>query len=450
MIGIFDTFQARMNRREVLRAGALGTLGLSLPQLLQAESGVRKSRIKSCIMIFAFGGPAQQETFDMKPDAPEEIRGEFKPITTNVAGIQICEHLPKLAKLADQYAIIRSATHKNRVHNPGSFYALTGRKPSADVVQFPAKRDDWPALGSILAKVRPVERALPPYVLLPVFANDIGIPTPGQHAGFLGTGLDPLIVNSDPNKANFSVPALTPRAELTADRLDSRRGLLAQVNTQVEMLSQTTAGQSLDRSYERAFDLVSSAVSKQAFDISKEAGTVRDRYGRNRHGQSVLLARRLVEAGVRLVLVQDAEENGQNKVWDTHGDGFKTMRKHLPETDSALASLLEDLRERGLLDSTLVVWMGEFGRSPRVDKGGGRDHWPDVYSLVLAGGGIKGGQVFGSSDARAAFPRENPVGPEEIHATIYHALGLPEHTMIHDTIGRPLPLYHGKPIYGLF
>src|SRR5262249_36606842 len=201
----------------------------------------------------------------------------------------------------------------------------------------------------------------------------------------------------DPSKPTFGVPALTPRAELTADRLDCRRGLLAQVNTQVAMLGETAAGQSLDRSYERAFDLVSSAASKQAFDISKEPGTVRDRYGRNRHGQSVLLARRLVEAGVRLVLVQDAEENGQNNVWDTHGDAFKTMRKHLPETDSAVSSLLEDLRERGLLDSTLVIWMGEFGRSPRVDKGGGRDHWPDVYSLLLAGGGIKGGQVYGAS-----------------------------------------------------
>jgi uncharacterized protein (DUF1501 family) len=291
---------------------------------------------------------------------------------------------------------------------------------------------------------------LPPYVILPIFANDIGIPTPGQHGGFLGTGLDPLIVNADPSKANFTVPALTPCAELTADRFDARRGLLAQVNAQVEALSQTAPAQSLDRNYERAFDLVSSAVSKQAFDIGKEPATIRDRYGRTRHGQSVLLARRLVEAGVRLVLVNDAEDNGQNKRWDTHGDGFKTLRKNLPETDNAVASLLEDLRDRGLLESTLVIWMGEFGRSPRVDKGGGRDHWPDVYSLMMAGGGIKGGQVYGSSDARAAFPRENPVGPEEIHATIYHALGLPDTTMIHDPIGRPMPLYHGKPIYGLF
>jgi hypothetical protein len=451
MIGILDTMNAaRPTRREVLRAGALGAVGLSLPQLLRAESAARKTRIKSCIMVFAFGGPAQQETFDMKPDAPAEIRGEFKPIATNVAGIQICEHLPKLAKLADQYAIIRSATHKNRVHNPGSFYALTGRKPSADVVQFPAKRDDWPAIGSILAKVRPIDRPLPPYVVLPIFANDIGIPTPGQHGGFLGTSVDPLIINSDPSKPNFTVPALMPRAELTADRMDARRGLLAQVNAQVAALSEAAPAQNLDRHYERAFNLVSSAASKQAFDISQESAATRDRYGRTRHGQSVLLARRLVEAGVRLVLVNDAEDNGQNKRWDTHDSGFKTLKKYLPETDNAVSSLLEDLKERGLLDSTLVVWMGEFGRSPRIDNGGGRDHWPDVYSLLMAGGGIKGGQVYGSSDARAAYPRENPIGPEEIHATIYHALGLPENTHIHDTVGRPLGLYHGKPIYGLF
>ncbi|MBL8795603.1 MAG: DUF1501 domain-containing protein [Planctomycetia bacterium] len=451
MIGILDTLNTgRPTRREVLRAGALGTFGLALPDLLRAESAARKTNIKSCVLIFAFGGPAQQETFDLKPDAPAEIRGEFKPIDTNVPGIRICEHLPRLAKLADQYAIIRSATHKNRVHNPGSFYALTGRKPSADVVQFPAKRDDWPAIGSILAKVRPIDRPLPPYVVLPIFANDIGIPTPGQHGGFLGTSVDPLIINSDPSKPTFTVPALMPRAELTADRMDSRRGLLAQVNAQVAALNAAAPAQSLDRHYERAFDLVSSAASKQAFDLSQETAATRDRYGRTRHGQSVLLARRLVEAGVRLVLVNDAEDNGQNKRWDTHGDGFKTMKKFLPETDNAVASLLEDLKDRGLLDSTLVVWMGEFGRSPRVDNGGGRDHWPDVYSLIMAGGGIKGGQVYGSSDARAAYPRENPIGPEEIHATIYHALGLPEDTHLHDTVGRPLSLYNGKPIYQLF
>ena len=291
---------------------------------------------------------------------------------------------------------------------------------------------------------------MPPYVILPIFANDINIPTPGQHAGLLGAAYDPLIVHADPSKPNFSVPALTPRAELTADRLDARRSLLAQVNAQAEAMAKVAGAGGLDRHYERAFDLVSTPAAKKAFDIGQESAANRDRYGRTRHGQSVLLARRLVEAGVRLVLVNDAEDSGQNKRWDTHGDGFKTMRKYLPETDNAVSSLIEDLRDRGLLDSTLIVWMGEFGRSPRVDKSGGRDHWPDVYSVLMAGGGIKGGQVFGSSDSRAAFPRDCPVGPEEIHATMYHALGLPEETHITDAFGRPMVLYQGKPIHTLF
>ena len=310
MISVFDTAPTR---REVLRAGALGAFGLSLPQLLRAESAARPGKIKSCVFIFAWGGPAQQETFDMKPDAPAEIRGEFKPASTNVMGIQFCEYLPKLARLANHCAIIRSATHKNRVHNPGAFYALTGRKPDRDVVEFPARRGDWPALGSILAKVRPTGQTVPPYVILPIFANDINIPTPGQHAGLLGAAYDPLIVHADPSKPNFSVPALTPCAELTADRLDARRSLLAQVNAQAEAMAKVAAAGGLDRHYERAFDLVSTPAARKAFDIGQESAANRDRYGRTRHGQSVLLARRLVEAGVRLVLVNDAEDSGQNK-----------------------------------------------------------------------------------------------------------------------------------------
>jgi len=439
-----------INRRQLLHAGALGAVGLSLPQLLHAEATARPSQIKSCIIVFAFGGPAQQETFDMKPDAPELVRGDFRPIATNVVGTRICEYLPKLATMADKYSIIRSATHKNRVHNPGSYYMLSGRRPDRDVVQFPAKRSDWPALGSIVASVRPAERTMPPYVVLPVFANDINIPTPGQHAGFLGAAHDPLIINSDPNRPTFNVPALMPRPELTLDRIGDRRGLLTQINGQRESMNRYAAVTGLDRHYERAFDLISSDAARRAFDLSQESAMVRDRYGRNRHGQSVLLARRLVEAGVRLVLVNDAEENGQNKVWDTHSNGFQTMRSHLPQMDSALSSLLQDLQDRGLLESTLVVWMGEFGRSPRVDRNGGRDHWPDVYSLVMAGGGICGGYVHGSSDSHAAYPRENPVSPEEIHATIYRALGIPENTHLHDNVGRPMALYSARPIQGMF
>ncbi|MEI7683992.1 MAG: DUF1501 domain-containing protein [Planctomycetota bacterium] len=440
-----------LSRRQLLHAGALGTFGLSLPHLLRAEAAVRPSNIKSCIIIFAFGGPAQQETFDMKPDAPAEIRGEFKPIATNVTGIRICEYLPKLATMANRFSIIRSATHKNRIHNPGSFYMLTGRRPTRDIVEFAAARGDWPGVGSILAKVQPTQRTLPPYVIVPKFATDVGIPTPGQHGGFLGAAYDPFVIERDPNRPTFEVPDLQPPPELTLDRIDDRRRLLRQINERTATMERFAAAGGLERHYERAYSLLSSTATRKAFDLNEEPVAIRDRYGRNRHGQSVLLARRLVEAGVRLVLVNDAkEEADSNKIWDTHGDGFRTMRQHLPEMDSALSSLLQDLHDRGLLETTLVAWMGEFGRSPRVNDGGGRDHWPDVYSLALAGGGIRGGQVYGSSDSRAAYPTESPVSPEEIHATMYHALGIPEDIHILDNIGRPLSLYNGKPIHGLF
>jgi len=450
MLGLFDSRGSqRINRRELLCAGALGAAGLSLPQLLRAEEAARPGKIKSCVLVFAWGGPAQQETFDMKPDVPTEVRGEFKPIATNVSGIQICEHLPRLAKHADKFAVVRSVTHKSRIHNPGAFYALTGRPPSANVVEFPAKRGDWPAIGSVLAKLQPGQAALPPYVLLPVFANDVGFPTPAQHAGFLGGAYDPLIVNGDPSKPSFEVPSLKARDELTPDRLEARRLLLGQVRGGTGW-GQSAPVQGMERYYERAYDLVSSPAAKKAFDIGQEPAAVRDRYGRSKHGQSVLLARRLVEAGVRLVMVNHAEDNGQNKVWDTHDKQFPTMRKSLPQTDASLASLLEDLHDRGLLDSTLIVWMGEFGRSPRVDNGGGRDHWPDCYSVFLAGGGIKGGKIHGASDSRAAYPKDSPVGPEDIHATIYRAMGLSEETMIYDPLNRPHPLTAGKSIATLF
>jgi hypothetical protein len=352
--------------------------------------------------------------------------------------------------VAKHYCIIRSATHRYAIHNPSSYYALTGRKPERDIVEFPARRSDWPAVGSVLSKFRSSERLVPPYVVLPIFANDISIPTPGQHAGFLGTACDPLIVRADPNQSDFAVAALTPRPELTVDRLDSRFALLARVNSQVESLTQAAATRGLDRDFARALELVSSPAAKDAFDIAKEPAALRDRYGRNRHGQSVLLARRLVEAGVRLVLVNDTEPNGQNKVWDTHTNGFKTLRSHLPEMDSALGLLIEDLHQRGLLESTLIVWMGEFGRTPLVNASGGRDHWAPVYSLLMAGGGIRGGQVYGASDLRGAYPRDNPVTPEDIHATIYHALGLPQDTHVRDALNRPHALYNGRPIEALF
>ena len=446
MIGVFD---GRLNRRELLCAGALGAAGLSLPNLLASESQRRGQTFKSAILIFAWGGPAQHETFDMKPNAPAEIRGEFNPIRTSVPGIHISEYLPLLSRQAHRFAIIRSANHRARIHNPGASYALTGRAPSANVVDFPARRTDFPSLGSIASQFMPVSRPVPPYVIAPIFANDVTIPTPGQHGGFLGSRVDPMVISGDPSRPNFTVPALQPRADLEGSRFGSRRDLVAQLNRRTSLSGQT-APQSFERHIERAFDLVSSTQARQAFDLSLEPDVNRRRYGMNRHGQSVLLARRLVEAGTRLVMVNHAEESGQNKLWDTHGGGFRTMRENLPHTDAALATLLDDLSDRGMLDTTLVVWMGEFGRTPRVDRDGGRDHWPEVYSLVMAGAGIRGGHAYGSSDPTGGYPRDNPVSPEEIHATMYRALGLPDDTHVQDSLGRPLALYSGNPIAAMF
>jgi hypothetical protein len=438
-----------MNRRQLLQAGALGALGLSLPQLLRAESAARPHKIKSCIFILAHGGPAQLDTFDLKPDAPVEIRGEFKPIRTNVPGINISEHLPHLAKLANHYSLIRSATHGYAIHNPGSYYVLTGRKPDRNIPFLFPKRSDWPALGAVLAKFQPTEQRLPPYVLLPTMAKNFNLLVPGYHAGFLGAAFDPLIVDADPSKPNFAAPAVTPRPELTPRRIEARRRLLAQINDQAQAVGQAAGAGGHDLYFERAFGLVSSAAAKQAFDIAQEPMATRERYGCNLHGQSVLLARRLVEAGVRLVLVNDAYGSGHP--WDTHADNFNELRKGLlPKMDSALASLIEDLRDRGLLDSTLIVWTGEFGRTPRVSGSAGRDHWPHVYSLLMAGGGIRGGHVHGASDSSAAYPRDNPVSPDAIHATIYRALGLPKDIHFTDTLNRPFELYNGEPIESLF
>src|SRR5262245_55515600 len=300
----------QFTRRQLLEAGALGVLGLSLPQLLRAESAARLREIKSCIFILAHGGPAQLETFDLKPSAPAEIRGEFKPIRTNVPGIDISEHLPRLATLANHYSVIRSATHSYAIHNPGSYYVLTGRKPDSNIPFLFPKRSDWPALGAVLARVRPTAQTLPPYVLLPTTAKNFNQLVPGYHAGFLGATYDPLIVEADPSKPNYAAPAVTLRPELTPARLESRRLLLAQLNAQAEAVGDAAEPRGLDRYFERAFQLVSSPAAQQAFDIAKEPAATRERYGRNLHGQSVLLARRLVEAGVRLVLVNDAYGSG--------------------------------------------------------------------------------------------------------------------------------------------
>ena len=448
MLTAFDPYPTyRVTRRAALTCGALGAVGLSLPQLLAAEARARPARAKSIILVVPWGGPAQVDTLDLKPDAPAEVRGEFKPIATTVPGVRVCEHMPNLARLAGYYALVRSVSHRIGTHNSATHYALTGHPPAVINRELvPASRADFPCIGSVLAKLRPTDRALPAYVQLPLPLIDNGVFSGGQNAGFLGTSFDPFVVSQDPSKKDFAVNGLALPAGVDSERLAGRRALLGRLEGRTAASADPV--RDLASYTERAYDLLSSAVSKRAFDLGREPEALRERYGMTRFGQSVLLARRLVEAGVRLVLVGDTMENTNDK-WDTHNGGYANIKKHILETDRGLAALLGDLRDRGLLQTTLVVWMAEFGRSPRMTPKGGRDHWPHCYSLLVAGGGIKGGQVYGSSDKIAAHPRENPVPPEDVHATFYHALGLRGDTTIADPFGRPMPLCTGRPLAAL-
>ena len=387
----------------------------------------------------------------LKPQAPEEIRGTFRPIHTNVPGIALGEHLPRMARLADKYAIVRSVCHTTANHPAASYWMMVGGPMQRAAPQsVTLSREDRPHPGSVLARVLPGSPALPSFVMVPEAISPVGPERPGQHAGFLGAGYDPYRVNSDPNLPSYSPGALNPRPELSNTRLEDRRRLLDQLARQSECLPGSALAD--DPNYVRAFDLVSSRAAQHAFDMSAEPAKVRDRYGRHVFGQSVLLARRLVEAGVRLVHVNwvrhDKGKGGQG--YDSHRDHLHWCKTELlPPTDAAFAALLEDHADRGLLNETLVVMMGEFGRTPRFNKQGGRDHWPQCFSVVLAGGGVRGGNVYGSSDRIAAFPASNPVSPQDLIATLYSCLGVDPHLLIHDQQSRPYPLTEGKPVHGL-
>lgn len=447
-----------MTRRELLKVGAIGLGGLSLSGLLQLEHGLRaasasRRRARSVIMLFLSGGPSHLDMWDLKPEAPEEIRGTFQPIPTNIAGMQVSEHLPRMARLADKYAIIRSMRHATGSHPAATYWMMVG-SPIARLAPQVAtmSREDRPHVGSVLAKFLRTPGTIPPFVMVPEAISPVGPERPGQHAGFLGAAFDPYRVNSDPSRPGYSPGSLNPARGVSVARLDSRRSLLQQVNRQAQHLERSAAAQVVDPYYTRAFDLISSTAAQRAFDIAAEPGRTRDRYGRHIFGQSVLLARRLVEAGVRLVHVNwvrhDNGPGGQG--YDSHRDHLNWARRELlPPTDAAFASLIEDLAERSLLEETLVVMMGEFGRTPRFNSNGGRDHWHNCFSVVVAGGGIRGGQILGSSDRIGAFPTSNPVSPQDLVATLYHQLGIDPHALIHDLQNRPYPLVEGTPIRGL-
>ncbi len=441
---------AEFTRRQALIAGGLGTIGLSLTQLLHAEGRPRARGAKSIILVVPWGGPSQHDTFDPKPDAPAEVRSLFRPIATRTVGLRVGEHLPRLAATSDRCSVLRAVSHRIGTHNPATHLALTGHPPRVINQELTkAKREDFPTLGSVLAKTRPSPDGLPSYVQLPLPMIDNGAFTPGQNAGFLGAAFHPLVVTMDPKLGNFSVLGANRPADVGRERFDSRRGLLAQLDAHAAHASKADAARDMGTCYSRAFDLLRSAAGNRAFDLSREPDRLRDRYGRG-IGQSMLAARRLVEAGVRLVLVADTTPNTNGK-WDTHGDLAKPLANHLRESDQGLSALLDDLSLRGLLDMTVVAWMGEFGRTPRLNSraNGGRDHWPHVYSVLLAGGGIRGGLVVGSSDAMGAHPRDGRVHPADVLATFYHLLGVPLDTELRDPLDRPYRLCTGTPIAAL-
>ncbi|WP_165227429.1 DUF1501 domain-containing protein [Aquisphaera insulae] len=459
--GCADFQSGRLSRRAMLRAGTSGLAGLGLAGLLRAESpgagSSLKPRAKHVIFLHQFGGPSHLDTFDMKPDAPSGIRGEFRPISTHTPGMTISEHLPRFSTVLDRFAQVRSVHHKMRNHNSATYYSLTGHAPPIDDIRLRDTQELYPSYGSTVARFRPVgDPAVPSFVAFPHVLRD-GSVTPGQHASFLGKAYDPFFVSQDPNRPSFRLPELTLPSDLGLERLDDRRGLQKLIDSQTDLLEWSAAAQGVDAFYTRALTMLGSPRVRQAFDLSLEPESVRDDYGRTTYGQSCLLARRLVEAGVRFVSVYySASIGGDRGGWDTHGDNFKQLRNRLlPITDRTVPTLILDLAARGLLDETLVVWMGEFGRSPRVTNTkqfgpDGRDHWPFCYTVLFAGGGTIPGAIYGASDRIGAYPASDPVTPDDIAATMFWALGIDPATEFRDTLNRPLPVAAGNPVTRIF
>jgi hypothetical protein len=447
----------RPTRRELLRVGGLGLAGFGLADLLRRESLARPgARVRSVILIQHYGGPSHIDLWDPKPDTPAEIRGEFSTIPTSLPGYRVTEVMPRIARLCDKLTVIRSMNHRiAQAHNPATYLTLTGHTPEAVIEQAPASPTDWPAYGAVLARHQPGEGKVPPFVQIPHVAFDITSRCPGQWAGLLGREYDPLLVVGDPNSPNYRLDELSLAADTPAERLDDRRALLRELDAQVRTKEARLAAGGVDAFRERAFAILSSPQTGRAFDLSKESARVRDRYGRNKVGQSYLLARRLVEAGVRFVTCFNGSDPDHG--WDSHVDNFRYLRELMPPDDQAFSALVEDLEVRGLLESTLVLWSGEFGRKPEIGQRGttfaapnGRDHWSGCYTIVLAGGGTKRGYLHGASDRIAATPKDRPTTPADLAATLYRALGIDPTSTIRDATGRERPLTTGTPVTELF
>jgi hypothetical protein len=464
--------RGRVTRRELLRAGTLGLTGLTLPRALAAEAAASAPRrARSCIFVLLNGGPSQLDTFDLKPDAPSGVRGPYRPIPTTAPGIFIGDKLPLLARRMHECTIVRSMHHHLSAHNTGAAYMLSGHAPASDAAIAPTP-EDHPTYGSVVAKLAE-PGPLPAFVLTPTYLFDMGFPTPSAGGGWLGRAYDPFpsagggwlgraydpfpVVRNQmmaglPHwEGKLPVPAgMDLATDMSANRLQGRDALARGL---------TTAGSAtpLDPHRRQALDLLLSPEARRAFDLSCEPDRVRDRYGRAEMGQVFLLARRLIEAGVRFVTANAVSDPPRTRlssfqIWDTHFDHFRLYDSHLlPELDQALSALLTDLSERGLLQETLVLVAGEFGRTPQINNsdGGGRDHWPRAYSVLLAGGGIKGGQVYGQTDAVAGSVKDFPVRPDDLAATLYECLGIPADTVLVDSRQRPHAITEGKPVRAL-
>ncbi len=426
-----------VNRRDVVRAGVLGPMGLGLAELFAARDASAKSpggtvppAERNCIFIFLAGGPSQYETFDLKPNAAAEIRGEFKPIPSSISGLDVAEHLPKLAKSAHRMSIIRSLTHTNAGHGGGAHYMCTGKHPTPLFKETTTRpNNEHPFPGAVVTRERGARKGIPPFVSLPMLLTYGG-------PAFLGPEYMPFVIESDPASPGFSVRDLAAAPGVGESRAAARRTLrgVFEEENKAALKKASSRVEALNTFYQKAFDLVTSPAARSAFDIHRESTAVRDSYGRHTFGQSLLMGRRLIEAGCRFVSI---DHGG----WDNHTTIFQTLKDDLlPQVDSGLTSLLKDLDERGMLDSTMVVVMGEFGRTSRVNKDAGRDHWPQSQSVVITGGGIKRGQVIGSTDASGEYPVERPVSPEELMATIYTALGVDYQQIVYTPLGRPVPI----------
>jgi hypothetical protein len=464
-----DIHSQRWTRRQFVQFGGAGTLslgGLWHARLLAEQQGIpTQSAIRACIFIFYYGGPSHLDTYDLKPNAPSNVRGEFQPISTSVPGLQICEHLPHMSKVMHRCALIRSMHHTNRLHDSAAIETHTGRQASqGDREEFAPIPQFFPCHGAVVNYLRREQQQVVAHAALPfVFRNVIDVPCQG--GGFLGSAFDAFRISVDGDQQNYAAQELTLHDDLSTNRMRGRTQLLREINQ--SRANTFKSPESLTKYYDRALNLLDSDIIRRALDVSLEPEATRERYGiysssppgsgtgaangfaRHMRGQNLLVARRLVEAGVPFVNVYDFRQQGQN--WDAHAQNFAQHKDILlPAADRGLAALISDLDERGLLDSTLIVATGEFGRTPQINKDGGRDHWPDCYSVLLAGGGVHGGAIHGASDSIGAYPAIDPATPADLAATIYWRFGFDPSQLIYDRTSRPWHLASGKPIRGLF